>query len=785
MNKKIFIILSSLFLFLTSDAQFSVSGKLVDKNNGVPVEFGTISLIDPINNNYVDGTTSDLEGAFFIETAISEVLIEISYVGYQTKTIEKSFDQSNTIDLGEIRMESSSVTLTEVTVRAERSTTEFKLDKRVFNVGQDLSSTGASGLDVLNNIPSVTVDIEGSVSLRGSAGVQILIDGKPSVMSDESGGGLGSITADMIEKVEVITNPSAKYDAEGTSGILNIVLRKEDKQGINGSISLNTGIPDNHSIGLSLNRRTQRFNLFTQMGAGYRSLPRQQKNLNTNTLTGASLSSEGTNYRNENFYNIRLGTDYYINDNNVLTLSGNFAYEIEDQPSEFNFVQLFDTGSEEWIREETTEATNPKWQFDLQYKRDFDDHKDHDLVLSALGKFFGKDLESSFSNTFVTGNPDQPNQRTRSNFEEIGYTFKADYTKPISEQVVLEIGSQLVTQDVGNDYEVADIIGDQEVVNLDFTNNFDFDQNVFAGYAAVGYERDIWGIKTGLRTEYTTLNTYLEQQDQENELDYTNFFPSAHLSLQLTENSSFQTGYSRRIYRPRLWDLNPFFNVSDNFNIRTGNPNLFPEFTDSYELTAIFIYDQISFNTGIYYRHTEDVIERITTVEDNVSITTPQNLGTSDATGLELNMKYDPIKMITISTDFNYNIFAREGSLNDQNFDFNAQNWTGRLNTKITPAKPLDIELSLNHDSAIETVQGERAAMTWLDAGVRYKVNKGKLVLGANVRDAFIGRKRITVQEGPNFYRESERYRGRFFTFNLSYGFGTGEAMQYTGRRRR
>jgi len=215
-----------------------------------------------------------------------------------------------------------------VLISAEKSTTEFKLDKRVFNVGKDLSSTGASALEVLNNVPSVDVNIEGEVSLRGSTGVQILINGKPSILSDDASNALGTITADMIEKVEVITNPSAKYEAEGTAGIINIILKKNEKKGLNGSLSLNTGTPDNHSIGISLNQRTEKFNLFTQLGTGYRELPRYNKNTNIDKINNTELNSEGTEFRNEHFYNFVLGSDYYINPLNTITLSGSFAYEV-------------------------------------------------------------------------------------------------------------------------------------------------------------------------------------------------------------------------------------------------------------------------------------------------------------------------------------------------------------------------------------------------------------------------------------------------------------------------
>ena len=232
-----------------------------------------------------------------------------------------------------------------------------------------------------------------------------MINGKPSVLTSEGGNAMGSITAEMIDKVEVITNPSAKYEAEGTAGIINIVIKKDDRKGLNGSFTLNYGQPENNSIGLSLNRRTKKFNLFTQIGYGVRNYPRDSKNKNNNFLTDTQVLTEGTLYRKERFYNIILGTDYYINLQNVITLSGFYAFEAEDQPSKTNvkYYQNNTLITSEWNREEITTADNPKYQYELIYKRDFLDNEDHDLIFSATGNLFSKDQSSEFFNRAVLG----------------------------------------------------------------------------------------------------------------------------------------------------------------------------------------------------------------------------------------------------------------------------------------------------------------------------------------------------------------------------------------------
>ncbi|MEM8939278.1 MAG: carboxypeptidase-like regulatory domain-containing protein, partial [Bacteroidota bacterium] len=414
-----------------------VVGRIVEAQANEPVPFATVALRDRESDLPIAGVVTELDGTFRIITEASDFYLAISFLGFTDKQITNLNRIGNKIDVGTVSLEENQQILDEVVVMGEKSKMEFQIDKRVFNIGEDISSTGMGALEVLNRVPSVTVNIEGEVSLRGSTGVQILIDGKPSILADEQSNALGSITADMIEKVEVITNPSAKYDAEGTSGILNIVLKKEEKKGLNGSVSLNTGVPDNHSVGISLNRRTEKFNLFTQLGAGYRSLPRESENINRNLVDGTVIESNGTAYRNETFYNIILGTDYFINKNNVITLSGNFAYEVEEQPSAFNF-QLFNDSNElvsRWNRKEVTDATNPKWSYELQYKKDFENHKEHDLIFSALGQFFGKDQSSSFDNTFFEGEESLSDQETSTNFSQADYTFKIDYTNPVTDRI--------------------------------------------------------------------------------------------------------------------------------------------------------------------------------------------------------------------------------------------------------------------------------------------------------------------------------------------------------------
>lgn len=792
MNLKFLYILSfSLFSllwnsFYAQNITTEITGKVFDAANRQPIEYATISVLDKSTNAPVTGTISNIEGYFTVNTESNNFYIEISYMGYTSKIFKTFTISKNSIDLGAILLSEDLQALSEVVVRAEKSQTVFKLDKRIFNVGSDLSSTGASALEVLNNVPSVNVNIEGAVSLRGSEGVQILINGKPSVLASADGNALGTITADMIDRIEVITNPSAKYDAAGTAGIINIIIKKSEKRGLNGSASLNVGVPNSNSFGLSLNKRTEKFNLFSQIGAGKRTFKDIRKSINRDILNDTTITSNEQSNFDEKFSSILLGTDYYINDTNVITLSGSYAYEIEDQNSNADFNRLFNESdlTDSWIRNQKTEATNPKLRYELQYKKDFKRHEDQDLLFSALGSSFAKDQSSVFENTTVTG--DEPNslQETRTDYSLEDYTFKLDYTHPFLKKYTLETGSQYAINNVSNDFEVSNFIDDIWVSDPDLTNVFDFDQKVLAFYNTLAYEGDMWGLKIGLRVENTNINTLLRTTNVSNNNTYTNLFPSIHSSYKISDDFSVQAGYSRRINRPGLRQLNPFNNIRNNFSISRGNPNLQPEYTDSYEITSIHKIKNASLNFSLYNRYTTDVVENIITFENNVSTSQPENIGTSNTVGFEANGKYNPVNWFTLTGDFNINYFDRTGVFETQNFDFKGSRWNSSITSKFKLPLEFDFEMSGNYNSNYASIQGEVSESYFADFGLRKKVLKGKVILNLSVRDAFATRIDERFSEQGDFYALDSRMRGRFMTFGISYGFGKGEAMEFSGQRR-
>lgn len=785
---RMFVCSFSLLIFSHTQAQgksIEIIGKVLDVSTNLPIEYATISLLDTNSNTPITGTVSNIDGYFNVSTDAKNFYIEISYIGYTTKSFKTFNIVKNQVDLKEVFLSEDLQALSEVVVRAEKSQTEFKLDKRIFNVGSDLSSTGASALEVLNNVPSVNVNIEGEVSLRGSQGVQILINGKPSVLAAADGNALGTVTADMIERIEVITNPSAKYDAAGTAGIINIIIKKSEKRGLNGSASLNVGVPNSNSVGLSLNKRTEKFNIFSQIGVGKRTFKDVRESINQDIVNDTLIRSDERSTFDEKFSSFLLGSDYYINDLNVVTLSGSYAYEVEEQRSNANFNRFYNENNltDSWTRSDNTEATNPKLRYELQYKKDFKRHEDQDLLFSALGNSFAKDQSSVFQNTGVFGNEPNSLQETRTDYSLEDYTFKLDYIHPFLKKHTLETGLQYVINNVSNDFAVSNFVNDVWAVNPDLTNVFDFDQNVLAFYNTLAYESNIWGLKLGLRIENTNLSTLLRTTNISNRNSYTNLFPSLHTSYNVSDDFSIQAGYSRRINRPGLRQLNPFNNIRNNFSISRGNPDLQPEFTDSFELTSIHKMKDLSLNFSLYNRYTTDVVENIITFENNISTSQPENVGTSNTIGFEANGKYSPLNWLTLTSDFNINYFKRKGVFESQTFDFNGNRWNSRMTSKFKLPLEFDFEMTGNYSSKFASIQGEVSESYFVDFGLRKKILKGKFILNLSVRDAFATRIDETISSQPEFYTLNSRRRGRFVTFGVSYGFGKGEAMEFSGQR--
>ena len=437
-----------------------------------------------------------------------------------------------------------------------------------------------------------------------------------------------------------------------------------------------------------------------------------------------------------------------------------------------------------FFRHEDTDATNPKWEYELQYEKAFEDDEERNFTVSATGSSFAKDQSSVFANNRLSGAFSDFEQSSRSDFANVVYNFQADYTHPFSGETTLETGARYEISDNTNDYHVRELMDAEWVLVPEFTNVFDFNQNVLGIYATYAYELEKFGIKAGLRVEHTRLKTNLRTDNRQNRQDYTNAFPSFHTSYKFTEQFSVQLGYSRRIQRPGMWDLNPFYDIRDNLNISIGNPGLVPEYTHAFELTAIQTVDIGALNGAVFHRRTTDVMEEIVRVTDSLAVSTYQNIGQSNQTGLEFNGKIDPVEWLSLLADFNWLYFLRTGSYEETDFDFDNTRWSARLTAKFKLPADFDLKWRMRYRSREQLLQGYQHDMFYTDFGLRKKLLDGRAIVNFSIRDVFNSRRYIFEMDQATFYRYSERqWNRRRFVLGLSFGFGKGDALEFSGHK--
>jgi len=752
----------------------SVTGKVVDENNEA-VAFANVALYESQDSSLIKGEVTDIDGNFLIRARPSNYYMKITYLSYQAKLKGNLALKTSNLELGSIKLSSSSQNLDEVEITAERSQMELKLDKRVFNVGKDLSNAGANAAEILDNIPSVQVDVEGNISLRGSQNVRVLIDGKMfSITGTSTADVLRQFSGNMIEKVEVITNPSARYDAEGEVGIINIVLKKEERKGINGSVEAVAGYPDNYRAAFNLNYRTEKLNLFTSYGANYRKSPGGGNSFQTfnGPDTAYVYESESDRERGGFSNNIRLGSDWFINDNNTITVSGIYQFSDEKNTTELTYRDLFANRElyREVVRTDVEKEDGKTLESSLNYTKTFD--KEDQKFTIDLQWSERDDLEKSNINeeNFLTNTT--LFQKSRNLEANKTYLMQSDYVLPVSKDGRFETGVRATLRTVENDYKVEQLDSNNQFEVLpDFNNNFIYQENIYAAYVMFGNKVKNFSYQAGLRAEYSDIGTELKLGGETNNYEYLNFFPSAHLTYELENKDNFQLSYSRRINRPRFRYLLPFSNFSDSRNFYAGNPDLQPEYSDSYELGYLTYFEKGSLYSSIYYRHRTGVIDRITiTDNEGFTIRIPVNLATENNIGFEANGSYKLNKKISFNANVNFYRSISEGSYEGMELNNDVFTWNGRLVGKAELMPKLDFQASFNYRAPQETNQGKRKSLYSLDLSFSKDILKGKGTLVASVKDVFNSRKWRSIVDTEYLYSESEfQWRARQFLLTFTY----------------
>lgn len=775
--------------------QLSIVGKIIDSNTKEPLEYATIVLKNQ-KTKQLSGGITDEKGNFNISINPGTYDISFEFISFKTQEISNKIINS-TLNFGTIELSEDTDKLDEIVIIAEKSTVEIRLDKRIYNVGKDMTVKGGSASDVLDNVPSVDVDVEGNVSLRGNENVRILIDGKPSALVGLSGtDALRQLPADAIERVEVITSPSARYDAEGTAGILNIILRKGLATGLNGSMNATIGDPKQYRIASNLNFRTKKFNFFTNLGFRNSSGPGKFLT-NLSIFENESFNSlriEDRDFeRNRNGYNVNVGLEYFLSKKSSIT--GTYFYrDSNNQNLSTNKINVFnvdDILEYSDLRVQDEDEIDNTSQISLNYTNNFNT-SGHKLTVDIQYSDSEEIESASIDDSLATEN----NITTEKSKNTL---IQTDYTLPIGENTQFELGYRGDFQDLNSNFLV------NRIPELDFnpSNNLIFEQNVNAIYSQLGNKINKFSYLLGLRTEITDVKVRLTNTNENFDYNYSELFPTINFGFERTENQSFTLGYSRRLRRPRYWFLNPFESRNSQNIIFKGNPGLIPTFTNSFDLGFLQKIGKLTLNSSIYYQHSINAIQRVSRdeirlldgVNQVITIREPINLASEDRFGFELTANYNPSKKVRLSGSFNvfkqeskgvyeYNKFTIDGISGEisstpelQDLGNVNNSWFSRFNATFTLPGKIQMQNRLSYRGPRFTAQSESKGIFSTNIALSKDLfsEKGTVVL--NVSDLFNSRKWKSTNYNPNRenptsinYQESQ-WRVRQVSLNFTYRF--------------
>lgn len=771
-----------------------LSGQIMETNTTNPIPFSSIRIQTEKPVKLITGTIANEKGEFSLEVnqGVYDVIIES--VGFEVQTL-KQVQISKSTNLGQIQVKASTQTLAEVTVKGQKSSMELSLDKRIFNVGTDAANKGATAAEILGNLPSVQVNGEGGVSLRGSENVRILVDGKPSTLVGINGSsGLQSLQGNLIDKVEIITNPSARYEAEGMAGIINIVLKKNQNQGFNGAIESTLGYPENFGGTAIINYRKNKLNFFLNYGLFYRRTP-GRGNLYQEVYTG-----EQTNYLQQTssnnvtglVNNIRGGADYFFNDKTILTASYIFRSTHVRRITDFYYLDYRKSLSSLYsntYRQQDEKETEPNAEYALTFKKSFAKKgKEFTADLRYLDYWEQSDQIYTQTSRFGDGSPYPANslvQKALNDEYERQWILQADYTNPIGKDGKVETGLRTSFRDMTNDYTVT-----QQQANGSFAvipglqNLFVYKENISAAYLILGNKKNKFSYQFGLRGELTDIQTELKQTQEKNPRNYANLFPSAHFTYAVNANSSFQLGYSRRVRRPTYNELSPFVTFSDNRNYFSGNPNLNPEFTNSFDLGHLKYFDAGSLSSSVYYRYTTGKIDQIRTVDaQGYSKSLPQNFADQQSMGIELTSSFNVSKAYKADLSFNGFRAIIDASNINANYLVDTYSWFVRHTSRIKVGSGIDAQIRANYEAPQKTAQGTRGNIAWVDLSATKDVMQGKGTLSLNVLDVFNSRIMRTETNGGTFYTNREM-QGRLRQINITFNYRFNTTKQAAKQRR-
>ncbi len=763
-----------------------VVGHIIDSSIRKPLEYVSVAICNKNDSSIISGAISNTQGDFRIDKlGNGNYFARLTFIGFETKNTAPFTinNQSKTVDLGIVPLSASTQSLSEITVRSEKSVYNNSIDRKIYNVDKDIMSQNGSVSDLLQNIPSVQVDLDGNVSLRGSESVLILINGKPSVlMGTNRASVLQQMPANSIERIEVITNPSAKYKPDGTSGILNIILKKSNNQGLNGSISGNVGNSERYNSTLSANYNTGKINFFGTYGFRQDDRPRSASDVRTMTdiTTGKKqfFDQYNTEYARPVSHLGRLGLDFSPDERNTFGVSGTFNYQ--------SFFRTETSGTIIKNNERTAISNVDRLRADNEFEREteiignyehkFDD-EGHELQIeySYQGSFEEEDNKYTNVNHIPVAPDSYDNTLIQQGDKE--RLLYVEYAWPVSENIKIEAGyvGEFDSSDLNFKGEYLDPATGNWVKDVEKSNRFLFNETIHAFYSTFGHTLGSFSYQLGLRAEQSNIKSHLVTTGEIIPSNYFRLYPTVHFAYKLSESGELQLNYSHRVNRPEGDDLNPFPEYRDLYNIQVGNPHLKPEDIHSVEFGYQWQGDVFSIIPTIYYRYKYNGFTNITeAISETVLRTTKMNLSNDQSTGAELimSLKQNGKLNVNLSTNAYYQTIDASGL--GYNASKSAFSWFSNVNANVNLSESTLLQVNSYYRAPRLTPQGKYLSEYQVNLGVRQDFLKKKLSAIFTISDVLNSVRRRAVIDTPWMIQNTNRVRNsRYLYLGFVYHFGS------------
>lgn len=785
-----FIIALSLNVFSQERGQMEgfsgeITGKVIEESTEKPMEYTNISIFRMKDSTLVGGTISNSKGFFKVDKLKPGFYkVKVEFIGFERfTTTAKVNPQTPSVNIGTVKLKPASTQLSEVSVKSEKPLVEFSLDKKVINVDKNIVTAGGSATDILRNTPSVSVDMDGNVSMRGSTNLTILVDGRPSMLSGtDKAAILEQIPANSIESIELITNPSAKYDPEGMAGIINIKTKNEKRNGTNGLITLNYGTWEKYGASLNLNRRTGKFNLYANYD--YRNNDRngnrnQDRSFYRNDTLVSVYDIQSEQKSSSISHTFKGGLDYDLNPMNSLSLTG--TYRLGEHPGgDYNTNKIYNetnTLIQDYKRDEISKEDNNSIDLALGYKKKFE-NKDRELTADLFYSSRYEDEDNDYIQENLLPVYITPSQKSENIGRNSNLTFQTDYMHPLNEKSKFGAGLKYMMRTTDDDYKFQnqDTTLDIFVNDTNLSNRFKYTDQVYAAYATFSMEWKKFSFQAGLRAEQTyQLGDQLTMKEKFKN-DYFSMFPSLHTSYSLPHENKLQISYSRRINRPSIHSMNPFVDASDPLTLHTGNPYLKPEYIDSYELGHIKDWKKFSLTSSIFYKQTNDVVSRFRIIDTTGIITVmPINVAQATSYGFDFIVSTQPVKFLRLSGDFSWFKTTLSGSNLETDLTNSIFSYNGKLNASIYLPKNFSVQLNCMFEGPSVQAQAIRKEFYTVDAGLRKDFKNKKLSLSFRISDIFNTMSFRIVTDDPSLKANMEFKReSRVAYFTLTYRINEG-----------